>query len=142
MNAPMTPQSPPAQHESALDALCRRFGVISEYTDIWGGVQHASEETRLALLKALGALDETDDIEEALRRHEALAWRRVVPRVAVYCVDEAPYRMRFRFPESQSNTTYRWTFDIAGSGMRDGVFRPSDLETLSRGEADGERFVE
>src|SRR5687768_7020702 len=88
MNAPMTPQSQPTEHDSALDALCRRFGVISEYTDIWGGVQHASEETRLALLKALGALDETDDIQEALRRHEARAWRRVAPRVAVFRVDE------------------------------------------------------
>ena len=140
MNAPMTP--PSQHHDSALDALCRRFGVVSEYTDIWGRTQRAPDETRLALLKALGALDEESDIEQALRRHEARAWRQVVPRAAVFHVEEAPYRMRLRFPESQSETMYRWTFAIEGESARHGVFRPSDLETLARGEADGERYVE
>ncbi|HEX2825662.1 MAG TPA: malto-oligosyltrehalose synthase [Burkholderiales bacterium] len=131
-----------AHSRSALDALCTRFGVVSEYADIWGNRQRASDATRIALLKALGAIEDESDIEGAVQRHEALAWREVVPRAAVFAVDEAPYRMRFRFPETQSGTTYNWTFDIEGEGRRDGVFRPSDLATVDRAEIDGERYVE
>src|SRR4051794_10092469 len=100
MNAPMTPPSQPALQDSALDALCRRFGVVSEYSDIWGKTQRASEGTRLALLRALGALDDDGDIEQALREDDSRKWRRIVPHVAVFAVDDAPYRMRFHFPES------------------------------------------
>ncbi|MEA3155036.1 MAG: hypothetical protein QOK44_2625, partial [Betaproteobacteria bacterium] len=64
---------------SALDALCRIYGVASEYKDIWGRTQRASDKTRTAILKALGALDDAADFNAALRAHEARLWRRTLP---------------------------------------------------------------
>ncbi|MDB5863064.1 MAG: 4-alpha-glucanotransferase, partial [Betaproteobacteria bacterium] len=138
----MKAESQPEGHNTALDALCRRFGVIAEYEDIWGGTQRATDPTRLALLDALGALDDESDLDTALHAHQARAWREVAPRVAVFCVDEAPYRMRFHFREQDAQTTYRWTFALEGAEVRSGEFRPGDLETLERREVDGERYVE
>jgi (1->4)-alpha-D-glucan 1-alpha-D-glucosylmutase len=139
----MKPESQSVQKNTALDALSRRFGVIAEYQDIWGGTQRATDETRLALLEALGALDDDErDLDQALHAHEARAWREVAPRVAVFCVDEAPYRMRFHFREKDAHAVYHWTFALEGADVRSGQFRPCDLETLERGEIDGERYVE
>ena len=50
---------------TALDAFCALHGVASEYTDIWGETQHASDETRCAILKALGVIGDGEDLERA-----------------------------------------------------------------------------
>src|SRR5438105_2327608 len=95
-----------------LDALCRLYGVASEYTDIWGKTQRASDETRLALLSALGALDESRDLAGALRSHEQRLWKRILPRVAVFRDQEPPYRIALRFRESDSRTVFQWTLAL------------------------------
>jgi (1->4)-alpha-D-glucan 1-alpha-D-glucosylmutase len=136
----MKPDDHPAP--AALDELCRRFGVISQYEDIWGNTIQAPDETRLALLKALGALDDEQDLEKALHLHEAQTWRQVVPPVAVFRVDTAPYRLRLHFEQRFAYENYRWTFALEGADVRNGEFRPSDLEILDRREVDGERYVE
>ncbi|HEV7800177.1 MAG TPA: 4-alpha-glucanotransferase, partial [Burkholderiales bacterium] len=138
MNSP----EQPAHASPALDALCRRFGVISEYEDIWGNTVRISDETRLALLKAAGALDEESDLDRALCTHEARAWRQVLPPVAVFHVDEAPYRMRLRFREADADTIYRWTFALERAEVRSGEFCPRDLDLLDRHEIEGENYIE
>ena len=64
---------------SALDELCRINGVAAEYSDIWGKTQHASHETRIALLQALGVLDESADLDAARHAAETQTWREVLP---------------------------------------------------------------
>src|SRR5690348_15780443 len=38
----------------ALEGLCRAAGIAATYTDIWGNIRAASNDTRYALLAALG----------------------------------------------------------------------------------------
>src|SRR5688572_32642701 len=97
------------RNPSALDALCRLYGVLAEYKDIWGKQHRASDETRLALLKALGALDDHADSEAARRAKENEPWRAVLPLVAVFRASDAPYRLRHHFSERDREATYRWT---------------------------------
>ena len=78
---------------TALDELCRAYGVATEYHDIWGKVHRASDATRRAILKALGALGEGQDLQAALRERELRSWSTITPPVAVFRVDAAPYRM-------------------------------------------------
>src|SRR5688572_19780863 len=127
---------------SALDALCPLYGVVSAYTDIWGKTQRASDATRLALLKALGALDGDADLEAARRAKEREAWRTVLPPVAVFREDAAPYRLRLRFREANRAATYRWTLALENGITHTNAFRPSDLETLNEAELGGERYLE
>src|SRR3954468_2220188 len=104
MNAPEQPDSP----ESAIDELSRRFGVVGVYDDIWGNTIRAPDETRRHLLKALGALDDESDLKGALRADDARRWQHVAPKVAVFCVEDTPYRMRFHFRDEHRTATYRW----------------------------------
>src|SRR4051812_14005185 len=98
--------------ETDLDALSRLYGVAAEYKDIWGKPQPASDETRLALLKALGAFDEHSDLAAAARAKETAKWRSILPRAAVFRANEVPYRIRLHFKERDQHSTYRWTFSL------------------------------
>jgi (1->4)-alpha-D-glucan 1-alpha-D-glucosylmutase len=117
---------------SALDELCRIHGIASEYNDIWGKARRASDRTRCAALKALGVLERDDDLRGALDAHERNTWSRIVPPVAVFRVDAAPYRMRFRFDERHARETYGWRFQLEDGDVHTGVFRPEQLEVLRR----------
>ena len=55
----------------ALDGLCRAAGIAATYTDIWGNIRTASNDTRYALLAALGISATEADAGEALEREEA-----------------------------------------------------------------------
>ena len=50
--------------------LCRLYGIASEYHDIWGKAQRAPDATRLALLEAVGALDEHREPDAAHDAHQ------------------------------------------------------------------------
>src|SRR2546430_7232895 len=95
-----------ASSNPALDALSRLYGVASEYQDIWGKKQRASDDTRLALLKALGALDAESDLKTALHRFEMKRWQHILPPVAVFRTEDAPYRIRLHFRERDAGATY------------------------------------
>src|SRR6185436_8115395 len=112
-------------NSSALDALCGLYGVAAEYRDIWGKAHRASDDTRLALLKALGALDGDADLETALHAKQTGRWREVLPRVAVFRAPEAPYRLRLHLRERDRGATYRWTLTLESGPARTGEFRPS-----------------
>ncbi|MGZ5256495.1 MAG: malto-oligosyltrehalose synthase, partial [Burkholderiales bacterium] len=127
---------------SALDALCRIYGVASEYKDIWGKTHRASDKTRTAILKALGAIDDSADFNAALRAHEARLWQRTLPAVAVFRADVPPYRIHLRFKERDAKTIFRWTLALENGETRSGEFHPGDLEIIDRREIDTERYIE
>ena len=42
-------------HEGAtLERLCERFGIAAGYEDAWGASRRTPDETKLALLRAMG----------------------------------------------------------------------------------------
>ena len=127
--------------DRALDALCGLYGVSSTYIDIWGKTQHASAETKRALLRALGALDD-GDADAALKAHEANTWRRVLPPVAVFRADKAPYRLLLHFDEAQQNAIYHWSFALENARTLTGDFRPCDLEITDRRQIGADRYIE
>ncbi|HEY0336315.1 MAG TPA: malto-oligosyltrehalose synthase, partial [Burkholderiales bacterium] len=126
----------------ALEALCRWYGIAAEYKDIWGKTQHASEKTRCALLKALGALDDAADLEAALRSREARVWREPLPGVAVFRADEPPYRVHLHFRERHLRQSYRWRLALERGQTLTGEFRPCDLDIIDRREVEGESYIE
>jgi (1->4)-alpha-D-glucan 1-alpha-D-glucosylmutase len=125
-----------------LDALCALHGVASEYTDIWGETQPASDETRCAILKALGVIEEGEDLERAAQKHLAEAWREIAPPAAVFCVTDRPYRLPLKFHRRNLTATYRWSLTLEDGARYAGEFRPADLEILKRCDVDGEEYVE
>ena len=125
-----------------LDSLCALPGVASEYTDIWGKTQKASDETRCAILKALGVVEDGEDLQSAAHKHLADAWREVAPPAAVYCVEGTPYRLRLKFNSRNLSANYRWSLTLEDGTTRAGEFRPAELELLNRNAVEGEDYVE
>ncbi len=127
---------------SALDTLCELHGVASEYTDIWGNTHRASDETRCALLKALGAIREGDELDRTARSHAAERWRELAPPAAVFCVDAVPYRLPLKFSAARLAGNYQWRLRLESGDVRAGEFRPEGLEVVRRHEVDGEQYAE
>ena len=127
---------------AALDALCALHGVASEYNDIWGNAQRASDETRCAILEALGVIEDGEDLARAAQNHASEAWQQVAPPAVVFCVDVLPYQLRLRFSSRNLTARYRWRLTLEDGTTHDGEFRPADLEVLQRTNIDGEGYVE
>ena len=94
-----------ASRRPPLDALSTRSahcGVASEYNDIWGKAQRASDETRCAILKALGVTRRRRG--SGTRRAEARDARPGASRCrrSPYSASmRVPYRLRSQFSEPQ-----------------------------------------
>ena len=131
-----------SDRNAALDALCRAYGIASEYSDIWGKTQRASDKTRLALLKALGAIGDHTDLDAALAAHEAKRWREIMPPAAVFRSDATPYKLILHFAAENADASYGWTLSLENGETRTGQFRPGDLQILGERDFDGTRYLE
>ena len=71
------------EHE-VLDQLCKVCGIATEYEDVWGKRHAVFDESKLALLAAMGVeATSLAHMREALDRYEGRAWRRMLPPVQV-----------------------------------------------------------
>ena len=62
---------------SPLATLAERVGIASEYYDIGGTLHVASDDTKRAILSAMGfRVDSSDDLAKALQDWEEAPWRR------------------------------------------------------------------
>ncbi len=125
----------------ALERLCRDVGIAAEYTDAWGVTRRATAATRLSLLRAMDVLTREEEAEAALARREAAPWRRLLPAVAVFSEDEAPYRLTLHVEADAMGAKHRWTLTLEDGTFREGEFLPQQLEQLGDREIDGTRHV-
>ena len=126
----------------ALRQLARSCGIQVEYVDTSGAVQIASEESLLAVLRALGVnLGTLADAGPALIDRQLKTWRRPIEPVLLSW-DGAPDPVELRLPAAhasaqvlchlvmdETGTTQDWTID-AGS-----------LHVVASADIAGERFV-
>lgn len=128
----MTPQD-------ALAQLAARYGIASEYYDIWGKLRHTGDDTRRALLAAMGvSLD--GDLSAILAEHEARSWRSVLaPVLVVRAADGAPV-IPVAFPAAHGTHTYRWQLTREDGRREAGMFQPSGLDPAGRHQLAGEPY--
>jgi (1->4)-alpha-D-glucan 1-alpha-D-glucosylmutase len=127
--------------QSALDRLCAFEGIASEYADIWGRNHRASDETRLALLQAMGIVADAAGVESALKEREDRPWRRGLPPVSVQREDVVPYRWEICCEERRRGEAHRWSLVLESGEKRSGEFRPADLPRRAGHAIDGTRFL-
>ena len=126
---------------SALDRLCALAGIAAEHTDIWGGKHRPSDETRIALLRAMGIVADAAGVEPALEAREQRAWHRALPAVAVRREVALPYRWEICCEESQSRKVHRWSLALESGETRAGEFRPGELPRLAEQTVGGARCL-
>jgi (1->4)-alpha-D-glucan 1-alpha-D-glucosylmutase len=126
---------------SDLQRLCDRVGIASEFTDNWGRTHGTSDATRLALLQALGVIEDESGVATALAERERWAWQRGLPAVMV-CRENAPtYRWEICFDERAATRALRWTLVLETGETRSGETRASELQTIAYNEIGGVRYA-
>jgi len=125
--------------QTALDRLCALESIASEYADIWGRKHRASDETRIALLQAMGIVADAAGVESALTERENRPWRRGVPPVSVQRESAVPYRWEICCDERQRGEAHRWSLALESGETRSGQFHPADLPRLAERAIDGGR---
>ena len=126
--------------DSALDRLCELAGIAAEHTDIWGKQHRSSDETRIALLQAMGFVADAAGVEAALKAREERPWRRALAPVAVLQEDALPYRWEIACEERCGGQARRWNLALESGETRSGEFLPGELPRLAEHAIDGARY--
>ena len=112
-----------------LDRLCASCGIESSYRDAWGRERAVPEDTRLALLEAMGTKVASDaDIERALEEREAQAWRQVLPSVRVVREPAGPIEIDVRLPVDFSGRSFECVLATEEGDRTSTRFSPGEAE--------------
>ncbi|HXV10335.1 MAG TPA: malto-oligosyltrehalose synthase [Burkholderiales bacterium] len=125
----------------ALHRLCEHVGIAAGFRDIWGRDHETSDETRIALLKAMGVIADESEVAQALRSREEGAWRRRIPAVCVLREDELPCRWEICLDERTAGKALTWTLALESGETRRGELRAVELAETGRREIGGTTFI-
>ena len=125
---------------SSLHRLCDLIGIVPEYYDIWGNHHPTSDETRRAILGAMGISAEDESaLEAALQDLQNKRWRRRLPAVQVEKVD-TPIRLRLQLPEYLATSEFQWRLILETGAAQQHPFIPQELQRADGTQLDGEAW--
>lgn len=133
--------APGAGDGSALERLAEESGVQLAYSDIHGQPVQAQPASVLAVLRAMGAIEDAGDIPEALRRHENAHWRWSLEPVTL-AWDGRLAGLSLRLPEASRTQRAEYRIELEDGALRRGDLDLADAPTSDRMEQGGERFVQ
>src|SRR5687768_14235808 len=130
---------------SPLDQLCNLYGVLPQYSDIWGNTRYTSDTAKRALLGAMGvAANNEEETAASLHAFQRRKWARAMPPVQVVRESARPYRIPIALPLTQDKLAYRWCLHRESGARDDGEFIPSQMEEMERHRLDdlgGQEFA-
>ncbi|MEO8310084.1 MAG: malto-oligosyltrehalose synthase [Caldimonas sp.] len=132
-----------ADHRAALERLCRRFGIATDYHDIWG-TRHAAPDANLIALLAAFDVDATSSAKVAAAAHEAELehWREVLPPVAAIVAGDAAASVPLRLPAALRDGGVAWTIEEEGGAIHRGRSAADAHVVGARSEIAGTDVVE
>jgi len=99
------PTLAPMDHQAGelLFRLAERYGIASDYHDIWGRRHETSDDTRRVILSAMGVhADTTDAVRRALGELDDAPWRRVCEPAMVVRSDAQSGVWSVRLPSQEA----------------------------------------
>jgi len=122
----------------ALDRLAQRYGIELEYFDIWDKQRGVADDTKLALLRAMGlSIENEGEAQRLLAEHEALLQQRLVDPVLVIRGKESSLRVVVSLPKERLGQLFEWTLIQENGKRHSGLFMPEDLQTQEFAGKDG-----
>lgn len=115
-----------------LRRLGERAGIATGYRDIWGRDHETSDETRIALLQAMGVIREPAGVAAALREREERDWLTGLPPVSVRRWGERPYQWEVCCDGPAAGRAVQWTLALESGETLRGATRLSELRTIAR----------
>ncbi|MEO3432175.1 4-alpha-glucanotransferase [Inquilinus sp. CAU 1745] len=111
-----------------LDLLAERAGIVIDYHDIWGKPVAVPDETKKALLVAMGLPAETaDEQRSSLDRLAEGPWRLPLPPVVIVPSEKQPFDIPVTLPGG-SGTPIRWTIRMEDGRVQAGESAPPVVE--------------
>ncbi|MBI2290175.1 MAG: malto-oligosyltrehalose synthase [Betaproteobacteria bacterium] len=126
---------------SALDRLCELAGIAAGHTDIWGKQHRPSDATRVALLRAMGIVEDAAGVEAALKAREERLWQRALAPVAVLREDALPYCWEIVCEEQCGAQVHRFSLALETGETHTGEFLPLELPRLAEHAIEGVRYL-
>lgn len=128
--------------ESPLDRLAQLCGIELQYQDVWGNTHTASDETKRALLEAMGFhLGDESRIEALIAEYEAQLRQRLVDPVLVIPENSSPIAVRLRIPMGHVREDFEWVLAMEQGGQSAGSFTPANAERKETCRMAGETFL-
>jgi (1->4)-alpha-D-glucan 1-alpha-D-glucosylmutase len=125
-----------------LDRLALRAGIVPEYEDIWHRSRRASDETKRALLRAMGlAVDTEDDLRRELAERESRPWRRMLPPVLVLRESASEIVVPLVLAERRLDERFEVSLECEDGRRLEQSLVPRTLPVEARAEVDGEASV-
>jgi len=126
---------------ATLGRLARAWGVLPRHVGSDGTVRHASPETLLAVLRALGApIAGGGDAAAALGLRRRERWERVLP-AAIVAWDGHPRAVTLRLPAAVRSHRLDLRVEFEDGTAREQALEPDALRLLGRTRADGRDFA-
>ncbi|MEO8525079.1 MAG: 4-alpha-glucanotransferase, partial [Caldimonas sp.] len=110
-----------ADERAALERLCRRFGIATDYHDIRGARHDAPTDNLLALLASFD-IDASSpaQIAKAARDADAAYWRELLPPVAAVEADDVAAAVPLRLPLAMQRSRIAWSLEEEGGTVHRG----------------------
>lgn len=124
-----------------LDRLAESCGILLRWRDIWGEAHAVSDDTKRALLVAMGVSARDESASRAALRSRARREWRMLPAVLVARESDETIEVPLGLPEARSQEPLDWVLELEGGGRAEGRFVPSALPIVERREIDGKRLL-
>jgi hypothetical protein len=116
---------------SILNRLAEAYHIEPDYLDVWGNRHEIEDDTRRALLAAMGVPVGTDaEIERSLAAVEAEPFARLTPPVLVLRTGE-PMALPIAL-EAAAEGQLRWSITTEHGALQEGLALPDELEAIQR----------
>ncbi len=122
--------------DDALDLLAERMGIDPEFRDVRGRMVHTSNETKRALLAAMG--HDGANAAAALEQMDRAEWLTPLPPVQV-AREGAPLEVELVLPAG-TTTDVAWRLDMEGGGQRCRHVAFGALEWIAARDLDTQRM--
>lgn len=129
------------QVDEALRRLCARYGIATEYHDVWGARHSVPPAALLALLRDAGVeLPASADgpwrqYTEADAEAARAVWRRALPPVQVIPVGAASFGIALRLPAQTAHVLWRLVDESGAS--HEGAVQAATLHAAEHADVDG-----
>ena len=121
---------------SLIERLARICGVGDAYHDYRGELRHFTLETKIAILRAMGApLDDAAALAQELARRENARWRALLPPVAAF--NGGSVGIDLNIAAVDFGATFSWSVDVEQGGRHTGSRSTADCPESWRGEVAG-----
>lgn len=126
--------------ETLLGRLAVMAGIQPGYRDALGDVHVVSDQTKVALLRAMQIpADSPDAIADSLRRFDTQSWRRMTDAMTlVRAQHDARAAISVTLPADRAKAEISWVLELENGKQRQGHIRFGDLPVSDTRQLDGQ----